>query len=93
LLRPVLKSFTELLIAAFYEGFFTLESVKKTLQMLKLKENYALNFYKQPEDVACNELNDRKANKRKATLDFEAHCKLLVKEYFRDGRWPGFSKI
>tara|TARA_R110002012_G_scaffold263456_2_gene446547 strand:+ start:212735 stop:213676 length:942 start_codon:yes stop_codon:yes gene_type:complete len=61
--------------AAFMKAFFTLESVKNTPDA-QIEKNYALNFYKQPEDVH-QMINDRKQIKE--ALDFEAHCQAIVR--------------
>ncbi|WP_190246194.1 alpha/beta fold hydrolase [Gelidibacter gilvus] len=61
--------------AAMMKGFLTPASVKNTTDA-QIENNYALNFYVQPEEVS-KMITDRK-NITKAS-DFEAHCNAIVK--------------
>lgn len=60
--------------ASMLKNFFTVEIVKNTTDE-QIEKNYALNFYKLPED-ASRMINDRK--QIKFATDFEAHCKAIV---------------
>lgn len=60
--------------ATFMKSYFTPESVANTLDV-QIEKNYALNFYKQPEDVS-KMVNDRKMIKEAS--DFKAHCQAIV---------------
>lgn len=61
--------------AAMMKSFFTTASVKNTTDA-QIENNYALNFYEQPEEVS-KMIKDRK-NITTAS-DFDAHCNAIVK--------------
>ena len=61
--------------AEFMKSYFTPELVKNTTDA-QIEKNYALNFYKQPEDVS-EMIEDRK--NVKTAIDFDAHCNAIVK--------------
>ncbi|MFD2543214.1 alpha/beta fold hydrolase [Lacinutrix gracilariae] len=68
-----LEQFSEV-NANVLKGFFTKEMVKNTTDE-QIEKNYALNFYKLPEEAA-RMIEDRKQIKLAA--DFNAHCHAIV---------------
>lgn len=61
--------------ANMLKSFFTEEMVKNTTDE-QIEKNYALNFYKLPEETS-KMINDRK--QIKLASDFDAHCKAIVR--------------
>lgn len=57
------------------KNIYTTDIVKHTTDE-QIRKNYALNFYKQPEDVS-KMIDDR--IKIKSSSDFDAHCEAIVK--------------
>ncbi|MBA6154493.1 alpha/beta fold hydrolase [Gelidibacter maritimus] len=64
--------------AAMMKSFMTPASVQSTTDD-QIENNYALNFYQQPEEVS-KMISDRK-NIKEAS-NFEAHCKAIVKSVY-----------
>ena len=60
---------------AMIKSIYTTDMVKHTTDE-QIRKNYALNFYKQPEDVS-KMIEDR--IKIKLSSDFEEHCEAIVK--------------
>ena len=64
--------------STFMKTYFTPISVANTPDV-QIEKNYALNFYKQPDDVS-KMVNDRKMIKDAS--DFEAHCQAIVNSIY-----------
>lgn len=64
--------------AAMMKTFLTTASIQNTTDA-QIENNYALNFYKQPEAVS-KMITDRKNIKNAS--DFEAHCTAIVKSVY-----------